>query len=123
MNQCYNEPIYNLPEEPCHISSMTPTGLINGQDESICYVNLSFKVLFLNIVFRQLIMNIDCENVIEHMYNNEDDYRGYIQKIMILQVIQQIFCEILIGGKRNVDSDMFSKSPIDVFQPKTGCSL
>ena len=78
---------------------------------------------FFNILFRQLIMNIDCDKIIENMDNIEDDYRGYIQKIMILQVIQQIFCEILIGGKRNVDSDMFSKSPIDVFQPKTGCSL
>ena len=36
-------------------------------------------------------MNIDCETIIEHMGNSEDDYRGYIQKIMILQFIQQIF--------------------------------
>ena len=52
-------------------------------------------------------MNIDCEKIIEHMDNSEDDYRGYIQKIMILQVIQQIFCEILIGGRKFVNSHMF----------------
>ena len=46
-------------------------------------------------------MNIDCEKIIEHMDNSEDDHRDYIQKIIILQFIQQIFCEMLIGG-RNV---------------------
>ena len=37
--QCYNKTISNILEEPEYISSMTPTGFINGQDESICYVN------------------------------------------------------------------------------------
>ena len=44
------------------------------------------------------------------MDNREDYYRGYIQKIMILQVIQQIFCEMLIGERKIVNSDIFSKS-------------
>ena len=37
--QCYSENQSNIPEEPCYISSMTPTGFINGKDESRCYVN------------------------------------------------------------------------------------
>ena len=41
------------------------------------------------------------------MNNSKDYYRGYIQKIMILQVIQHIFCEMLIGGRKIVNSDMF----------------
>ena len=41
------------------------------------------------------------------MDNCEDVYRGYIQKIMILRVIQQIFCEILIGGRKIVYTDSF----------------
>ena len=57
-------------------------------------------------------MNIDCEKIIENMDHSEDDYRGYIQKIMILQVIQLMFCEILIGGRKFVNSDIFSKSII-----------
>ena len=40
------------------------------------------------------------------MDNIEDDYRGYIQKIMILQVIQHIFCEMLIGGRKIVNGDI-----------------
>ena len=45
--QCNKKPIYNIPEEPRYISSMTPIGFSNGQDESKCYVNKSFQVLFL----------------------------------------------------------------------------
>ena len=41
------------------------------------------------------------------MDNSEDDYKGFIQKMMMLQVIQQIFCEMLICGIKIVNSDMF----------------
>ena len=51
-------------------------------------------------------MNIDCEKTIEHIDNIEDDYRVYMQKIMILQVIQPFFFKVLIGGRKNVNSDM-----------------
>ena len=57
-------------------------------------------------------MNIDGENIIEHMDNSKDDYRGYIQKIMMLQVIQHIFCEMLIGGRKLLTVICFSDSLI-----------
>ena len=63
-------------------------------------------MIFLNKILRQLIKNIDYEKIIEHMDNIEDNYREYEQKIMILQVIQQIFCEILIGRRKFVNSDI-----------------
>ena len=37
--QCYKENVSNMPEEPRYISSMKPTGLITGQDESRYYFN------------------------------------------------------------------------------------
>ena len=61
--QCNNKHISNIPEEPRYISYMTPIGFSNGQDESRCYVNSSSQVLFFNIFFRTLIMNIDCEKL------------------------------------------------------------
>ena len=61
--QCYNKLIYSIPEEPHYISSMKPTGFVNGQDESRFYVNSSLQVLFFNIFLRQLIMNIDCKKL------------------------------------------------------------
>ena len=35
-------------------------------------------------------MNIYCDIMIENMDNSEDEYISYFQKILILQVIQQI---------------------------------
>ena len=43
------QPVTNVPEEALLISSMTPTGFRNDQDESRCYVNSNFQVIFFNI--------------------------------------------------------------------------
>ena len=40
------QPVTNIPEEAKFISSMTPTGFRNDQDESRCYVNSTFQVIF-----------------------------------------------------------------------------
>ena len=42
-------PVSNIPEEERFISSMTPIGFRNDQDESRYYVNSTFQVLFFNI--------------------------------------------------------------------------
>ena len=89
--QCNNKPLSNIPEEPRYISSMTPIGFMNGQDKSICYDNSSLQLLFFDIFFRTLIMNIYCEKFIENLDNSTNDYNGYVQKIIILQVIQHFF--------------------------------
>ena len=49
-------------------------------------------------------MNIDCDIMLTNLDNSLDDYNSYIQKIMILQVIQHIFGEILFGGREVVNS-------------------
>ena len=43
-------------------------------------------------------MNIDCDSILTNLENSAEDYNSHLQKIIILQVIQQILCEILIGG-------------------------
>ena len=63
------------------------------------------KCFFLIYIFRTLIMNIDCDRMMKNLDNSTYDYNGHIQKIMILQVIQQIFCEMLIGEGEIVNSD------------------
>ena len=47
--QCYNKTIYNIPEDPRYISSMTPTVFINAQDDFICYVKSSFQVICFDV--------------------------------------------------------------------------
>ena len=41
------------------------------------------------------------------MDDSEDDYRSYFQKTVILRVVQQIFREILIGGRKIAYTDSF----------------
>ena len=43
--------------------------------------------------------------MLTNLDNSIDDYNGHIQKIMILQVIQKMFFEMLIGGRKVVNSD------------------
>ena len=50
-------------------------------------------------------MNTDCDIMVINLDNRLDDYNGHIQKIMILQFIQQMFGEMLIGGRKIVNSD------------------
>ena len=97
--------IMNMPEKARFISSMTPTGFKNDQEKSRCYVNSTFQVLFFNVFFRSLIMNIDCDMMLRNLDKSSDDYNSHVTKIMILQVIQKMFCEMLIGGRKVVNSD------------------
>ena len=57
------------------------------------------SVLFFNIFFIALMMNIKWERMLTNLDNSPDDYNSHLQKLMILQVIQHIYREMLIGGK------------------------
>ena len=45
--------------------------------------------------------------MLTNMDNSIEDYNGNLQKIMILKDTQQILCEMLIKGKKIVNSDVF----------------
>ena len=71
----------------------------------LCQLIISSDIF--NIFFRTLIINIYWLKIIENLDNSTDYYGGYIQNIMILQVIQHLFSEILIGGRKTFNSDIF----------------
>ena len=52
-------------------------------------------------------MNIDCDKITEDLEDSEDELSSNFQKILILRVVQHIFCELLIGGGGIVNSDLF----------------
>ena len=45
------QPVSNVPEEARFISSMTPIGSRNDQDESRCYLNSTFQVIFFQYIY------------------------------------------------------------------------
>ena len=83
-------PVSNIPEEERFTSSMTTIVFRNDQDESICYVNSTFQVLFFNIYFRTLIMNIYCDRMLTNIDNSIDDYNGHIKKVIIIYTVVNI---------------------------------
>ena len=48
--------------------------------------------------------------MINNLDDSGDNFRSYFQKIIILQVFQQIFCEILIGGRKTFTLTHFLNS-------------
>ena len=108
---CNNEHIYNIPEEPRYISSRTPLQFRNGQYKARCYVNSSFQMIF-KYLFLNVILEYWLWKIIESLDNSIDDYTAYVQKFMILQVIQQIFWEMLFGERKVFNSDVFFQSLI-----------
>ena len=73
----------------------------------MCSVNSPFRVILFGIFFRQLIMNVDSEKMINNLDDSKDNIIIYFQKIVILWVVQPIFCEMLIGGRKIVYADSF----------------
>ena len=65
-----------------------------------------------NIYIIQLILNIDCNKIIEEIDDREDEFTNNIQKTLIMRVIQKCFCEMLIGGRKTIYTDSFLKWPI-----------
>ena len=107
MSYSYTISLYPAYQEEQYITRMTPTGFINVQYESICGANSSFQVHFFNIYFRQLIFNIDCAKNIEEIYDSEDGFSSNFHKVVIIQVIQNIVYEMLIGGRKPVYTNSF----------------
>ena len=66
-----------------------------------------FKFMFSSIYFKQFSFNIDCDKIIEELDKIENGFSSIFQKILILRVVQQFFCEMLIGGRKTVFTNSF----------------
>ena len=52
-------------------------------------------------------MNIGYEKMINSLDDREDNFRSYFQKLLILRVVQQCFCEISVSGIKIAYTDSF----------------
>ena len=83
-------------------SNFPPTGFINKKDEYICYINSTFKVQYFNVIFRQLIMNIDCDLILKNLDFDDNNSASNYQKELILQYLQNIFGHMCIDGQKTL---------------------
>ena len=65
---------YSFPEESRYIAVISPPGLINQENETIFYFNATIQLLYSNILFRKLILNIYCYSMINSMDKNNRQF-------------------------------------------------
>ena len=51
---------YLILEESMFVTVQSPPGFINQENETICYLNATFQLLYFNVLFRQLVLNVEC---------------------------------------------------------------
>ena len=47
-------------EESSFVTVRSPPGFINRENETRCYLNSTFQHLYLNVLFRELVLKINC---------------------------------------------------------------
>ena len=83
-------------EERLFVTVRSRPGFIKRESETICYLNSTFQLLHLNVLFRQFILNIDCYNMMNGQRKIQHFVHNY-QKIIIMVELQKSFGEIYLG--------------------------
>ena len=63
--------------------------------------------LHCNVSFRLLVMNIDCDNTVNFLDGNDEQFVSHYQNILIVKEIQKTFGEMYLGGKKIIMCDYF----------------
>ena len=80
----------SITEDIRYIAVRTPPGFINKKNKYIYYFNATIQLLYCNIIFRKLILNIDCYTMMSCLDKNNKHFAYHYQKIMIVKELQKI---------------------------------
>ena len=84
-------------EESFSVTVWSPPDFINRENETRCYLNATFQFLYFNVLFRQLILNVDLYTRM-NVQGKSQHFVHNFQKIMIMMDLQKYFGEIYLGG-------------------------
>ena len=98
---------YFFPGESWYITVRPPTGFINQENETRCYFNRTIQILYYNVLFRQLILNIGCYTTMISLDKKNEPFVHHYQNIMIVKELQKSFGEIYLGGNKIIATDVF----------------
>ena len=76
---------YLFPEESRNISVKSPLVFINQENETRCYFNSTIQLLYFNVLFILLILNIDCYTMMIIMDKSNKNVAHNYQEIMIVK--------------------------------------
>ena len=98
---------YLLIEEIFFVTVRSPPGFINRGNETRCYLNATFKLLYSNVIFIQLVIKINCYTMLNGPGGESQHFVHNLQKIMIMKELQKKIGEIFLRGKKTISTDMF----------------
>ena len=81
---------YSFPEESRYIAVRPTPGFINQENEARCYFNETIQLLYSNIIFRQLIPNIDFYTIMNSLDKNNKQFAHHYQNIMVVKELQKM---------------------------------
>ena len=84
---------------------MTPPSFINKKNQTLRYFNANIKILYCNIIFRLLILNIDCNNMMNFLDRKNDKFASHYQNILAVKESHNYFGEMYLGGKKMIIYD------------------
>ena len=80
---------YLLIEESLFVTVWSPPGFINRENETRFYLNATFQLLYFNVIFRQLVLKINCYTMLNGLrkksifcpyFPKYHDYEGDTEK-------------------------------------------
>ena len=76
---------YSFPEESRYIAVISPPGLIHIEIETSCHFNTITQLLYCNVLFRQLILKMDCYTMMNSMDKSNKQFAHNYQNIMAVK--------------------------------------
>ena len=87
-------------EESLFVTVQSPPGFVNQSNERRCYLNATLQLLYLYVLLRQLVLNIDCYTMLNGLREKSQHFVHNYQKIMIMKEVQKRLGGIYLGGKK-----------------------
>ena len=85
-------------EESLFVTVWSPPGFINQETETRCYLNANIQMLYFNVLFGKLMLNLDCYTMVIGMDRKNQYFFHNYQNIMIMKELQKKLVRYIQGG-------------------------
>ena len=90
-------------EESLFVTVKSPPGFINRENETRFYLNATLQLFYFNVLFRLLVLNIECYTMLNVQGGGSQHFVHNYQNIMIMKELQKCFGEICLVGGNSTD--------------------
>ena len=102
-------------EESRYIAVISPPGFINQENETRCYFNETIQLLYFNVLFILLILNVDCDTMMTYLDKNNKNISYHYHNIMIVKELQGKSGEMYLESKTFSSDNFFTVNNIRIY--------